>query len=649
MTETPNLAIPYILAAQAQKHVTHNEAIRALDCLVQLAVASRAVGAPPSSPAEGIRYIVASGASGDWTGHEGDVAAYQDGAWAFYAPHDGWLAWVVSESALLVHDAGEWAPLSTESGGEGGGGGGGSLEAPVANASLANMSSGTLKGRVSAGSGHPEDLSASQATALLDAFAGSGTGHKKGLVPDPGATEGTTKFLREDGTWAEPPAGDGGGSGDPPTELDGLTHLGINATGDTTNRLSLKSPASLFDNDGAGHQQKINKKTTGDTASVLYQTNYSGRAEMGLAGDDDFHFKVSANGSVWYDAILIDGASGRVDFPNTGSFPAYRNRIVNPCGAIAQAGLANTSDGNYTGFDQWLALTQSNAVTPSQLTAVADGIPTMMRMNQANASAQRMGWLQPLESRMVADLRSKTVALQFVARMSVATTLRYAIIEWTGTADTITKDVVSDWTKTTFTAGQFFASSNLTIVAAGSKALSSNALTTVDLSGQVSSSMNNILIFVWTDSAQAQNVKLDLGNVFFGQGAAAPSTFEPPTHDGDLRQCRRYYEKSYELETGPGTVTAEGAEVAFIASGLSTAAHTVGVSARMSEHKRVLPTLTFYSASTGASGKAAEFNSGTDVDATATRISTDKFGWYAVAPSGSGFNLQVQWTANARL
>ncbi|WP_244437700.1 DUF2793 domain-containing protein [Hyphomicrobium denitrificans] len=224
MNDTPNLALPYILAAQAQKHVTHNEAIRALDCLVQLSVASRTLTEPPASPDNGSRYIVASGAGGAWADQDGKVAAYQDGAWAFYAPRTGWCAWAVSESALLVYEAGAWSALPSD-GGE-------------------------------------------------------------------------------------------GGSADLPTAFDGLAHVGINATGDTTNRLSLKSPASLFDNEGAGHQQKINKKTSGDTASVLYQTNYSGRAEMGLAGDDDFHFKVSPDGSTWYEAIKIDRSSGRVSFPN---------------------------------------------------------------------------------------------------------------------------------------------------------------------------------------------------------------------------------------------------------------------------------------------------------------------------------------------
>lgn len=70
--------------------------------------------------------------------------------------------------------------------------------------------------------------------------------------------------------------------------LQNLPLLGINASADTSNRLTVKSAALLFDNAGAGVQAKVNKHASGDTASLLYQTGYSGRAEMGLAGDDDF-------------------------------------------------------------------------------------------------------------------------------------------------------------------------------------------------------------------------------------------------------------------------------------------------------------------------------------------------------------------------
>ena len=65
---TTLLLLPYILAAQSQKHVTHNDALRILDGLVQLSVLDRDLTAPPGSPADGDRFLVASGATGDWAG-----------------------------------------------------------------------------------------------------------------------------------------------------------------------------------------------------------------------------------------------------------------------------------------------------------------------------------------------------------------------------------------------------------------------------------------------------------------------------------------------------------------------------------------------------------------------------------------------------
>src|SRR5690606_24599509 len=86
MDTTDNLGLPYIAAAQAQKHVTHNEALRTLDALAQLTVLDKDLAAPPASPAAGQRYIVAAAASGAWAGQDGSVAAWQDGAWAFHMP-----------------------------------------------------------------------------------------------------------------------------------------------------------------------------------------------------------------------------------------------------------------------------------------------------------------------------------------------------------------------------------------------------------------------------------------------------------------------------------------------------------------------------------------------------------------------------------
>lgn len=86
--------------------------------------------------------------------------------------------------------------------------------------------------------------------------------------------------------------------------------LGINATADAVNRLTSAAPATLLTHEGHGHRLKINKAGPGDTASLLFQSNWAGRAEIGLAGDDDFSIKVSADGSNWTNALAFDADTG---------------------------------------------------------------------------------------------------------------------------------------------------------------------------------------------------------------------------------------------------------------------------------------------------------------------------------------------------
>ncbi|PPB79401.1 uncharacterized protein DUF2793 [Albidovulum inexpectatum] len=105
---TSHLLLPYILAAQAQKHVTHNEGLRILDGLVQLSVLDRDLTTPPGSPADGDRYIVGSGATGDWMGWDLNVAIWTDGAWLRLPPRTGWRAWVEDEGLLMVYDGASW-------------------------------------------------------------------------------------------------------------------------------------------------------------------------------------------------------------------------------------------------------------------------------------------------------------------------------------------------------------------------------------------------------------------------------------------------------------------------------------------------------------------------------------------------------------
>ncbi|MBN9033345.1 MAG: hypothetical protein BGO05_05700 [Rhizobiales bacterium 63-7] len=241
--QTENLSLPYILPSQAQKHVTHNEALQRLDAVVQLVVTA-ALSAPPLTPAEGKVYAVTATATGDWAGQEGKLALRQDGAWLFLQPRAGWRAWRADTAAPVLHD-------------------------------------------------------------------GSG--------------------------WVEPPLPSSGT----------MQQLGIATGADATNRLALSSPATLLTHAGAGHQLKINKASVDDTATLLFQSDWSGRAEIGLAGEDALSFKVSPDGASWRTALALTG-HGRVHLPHRPLAEATRS-----------AGSAIRTDGEAVGFDG-LSLTQGD-------------------------------------------------------------------------------------------------------------------------------------------------------------------------------------------------------------------------------------------------------------------------------------------------
>ncbi len=108
MSETTHLGLPFLEAAQAQKHVTVNAALARLDALVQLSVIDRTHAAPPSAPVEGDRYIVAASATGAWAGASGQIAVWSDGAWVLIAPVVGWRAFDAGAGEFLCWSGTSW-------------------------------------------------------------------------------------------------------------------------------------------------------------------------------------------------------------------------------------------------------------------------------------------------------------------------------------------------------------------------------------------------------------------------------------------------------------------------------------------------------------------------------------------------------------
>lgn len=105
---TPRLALPTLSETQAQKAVTHNEALTALDALVMPAIINPTTTAPPGSPALGDTYLVATGATGAWVGKAGQLATWTGGGWRFAIPREGFAVWDNFNDRMLRFDGGAW-------------------------------------------------------------------------------------------------------------------------------------------------------------------------------------------------------------------------------------------------------------------------------------------------------------------------------------------------------------------------------------------------------------------------------------------------------------------------------------------------------------------------------------------------------------
>ncbi|MEQ9260225.1 MAG: DUF2793 domain-containing protein [Roseovarius sp.] len=208
---SPRLDLPLIKPSQAQKHVTHNEALQLLDALVQAVLEETGAETPPASPVNGTLFALGAAPTGDWAGEGGKLALRAGEGWLFLTPHEGWRAWDKAEGVLKAYQGGAWAEIAVD--------------------------------------------------------------------------------------------------------FDNLSGIGIGTTSDSTNRLAMASAASLFTHDGAGHQIKVNKADDTETASLLFQSGFTGHAEMGLAGDTAFSLKVSDDGSAWHDALKADAATQEITIP----------------------------------------------------------------------------------------------------------------------------------------------------------------------------------------------------------------------------------------------------------------------------------------------------------------------------------------------
>ncbi len=98
-----------------------------------------------------------------------------------------------------------------------------------------------------------------------------------------------------------------------------LPHLGLNALANPAQRLSVASETSLFNHDGEGHRLTLNRATEADTASLIFQTNFAGEAELGLTGAAGFSLKTSSDGIAFSDRLTTPENYKGIQSPAFGS------------------------------------------------------------------------------------------------------------------------------------------------------------------------------------------------------------------------------------------------------------------------------------------------------------------------------------------
>ncbi len=107
MSRTERLGLPHILQAQAQKEVTHNQALTKLDVFV-MPIVETITNIPPTNATGGNIYIVGTSPEGIFSDHANDLAQYSGGSWTFYTPIT-WMDVTLKETqSRMIYNGNSW-------------------------------------------------------------------------------------------------------------------------------------------------------------------------------------------------------------------------------------------------------------------------------------------------------------------------------------------------------------------------------------------------------------------------------------------------------------------------------------------------------------------------------------------------------------
>ena len=302
--------------------------------------------------------------------------------------------------------------------------------------------------------------------------------------------------------------------------------------------------------------------------------------------------------------------------------------------------VVSMTDDAYNAPDCWYSLIQGSGATITQGGSIGKSKNSFKLT--AGGTTNRYGIAQIKESVDSIPLRGQTIIAQFLVKPvnnagSGTRKYRIAILEWTGTADAVTSELVADWTSSTFTTSGFFASTSKVLVGSASVTVTHNTETVVSVSGAVSANCNNLIVFMWVEDVPTHASDYALVGEFGLYPGNVAQDWHPDLISEVLLNCQRFGEVS-------------GSVISYIP---------------VAGNKTVLPTIPFKvtkygtptvicTSNSGAANKVGEYNAaGAFVaDWTEGLTSIDSNGFFYFATGGgltAGNTLRFTWKAFSEL
>jgi hypothetical protein len=347
--------------------------------------------------------------------------------------------------------------------------------------------------------------------------------------------------------------------------------------------------------------------------------------------------------------------------PSWATLPSATNKnyLINGGFAVAQRGTSFTSTGGannddaYT-LDRWYILSDGNdAIDVTQDTTTVPTNGEFAIALDVETVNKKFGIATIIENADVIGLVGNTVTFSFKAKVSATTKLdnvKAAIVAWSGTADTVTSDIISAWgaegTNPTLIANATYentpANLNLT-----------TSYATYSITAPVdTASTQNIILFIWSDVTDTTlgdfvyiaESKLELGST------ATAFEYAGGTFGGEVAACQRYFQKSYQYTDAPGTVTNQGSIMAAPDANVSYKSFPNVIFPTI---MRSPTTLTVYNPATGVAGLATAIRNGaTNANQPIFLDGTSQNGFQSFvdnSATSTGNQLKFHYTASAEL